>query len=548
MGKVWSMDAVAKNQSTSIYGNITALAESPKNEKLLFAGTDDGLIQVTDNGGSTWTKVEKFAGIPERTRVQNIVCSQYDENVVYAIFNNHRSGDFKPYVMKSSDKGKTWVSISANLPERGSAYCLAEDHVNNKLLFVGTEFGVFVTMNGGASYSQLKGGLPTICVPDMEIQKRENDLVIATFGRGFYILDDYSPLQKMKTDDFDALATIFPVKEGVIYNPSVPLGHKGKSFQGVGFYNAENPPIGATITYFLKDDYKSLKDIRKEREKEAMKAGKNVYYPSADSIRMEDNEEAPYTVMMIRDSKNNIIRKLKLGASKGLYRITWDGRYSKPGPVSFYSPDPDDPYQSDEIGHLALPGTYTAQLYLVKNGKSEKLSEMQSFSIKPAVTPSIKSDNEMLLAFYNKADQLKNDIGATANYLNALNEKIKNIKQALMQSNINDDALMIEVNKIETNLKTTNIDFFGDGSLARREFETLPGITGLIDNIIGNLYTYSGGATGTYEKTFDLALAKFRNAYNAVRTAKSDLEILEKKLDEAGIVNTPGRLPEYNKK
>lgn len=548
MGKVWSMDAVAKNQSTSIYGNITAFAESPKNEKLLFAGTDDGLIQITDNGGSSWTKIEKFAGIPERTRVQNIVCSQHDENVVYAIFNNHRSGDFKPYVLKSSDKGKTWASINGNLPERGSSYCLVEDHINKNLLFVGTEFGVFVSLNGGASYTQMKNGLPTICVPDMEIQKRENDLVIATFGRGFYILDDYSPLQNMKSGDFDAAANIFPVKDGIIYNPSVPLGHKGKSFQGIGFYNAENPAIGANITYYLKDDYKSLKEIRKEKEKEAIKAGKNVYYPSADSIRMEDTEEAPYTVMMISDSKNKVIRKLKLDANKGLHRVTWDGRYSKPGPVTFYSPDPDDPYQSDELGHLALPGTYKAQLFLVKNGKTEKLSEAVSFNIKPAVTPSIKSDAEAMMAYYEKIELLKNDVGATANYLGALNEKIKNIKQALIQSNTNTDALLADLLKIETSLKPVNIEFYGDGSMAKREFETLPGIGGIIDNIIGGLYTYSGGPTGTYEKAYETAQARFRIAYNGVRTAKNEMEILEKKLDEAGIVNTPGRFPEYNKK
>ncbi|MFI5204090.1 MAG: WD40/YVTN/BNR-like repeat-containing protein, partial [Flavobacteriales bacterium] len=168
MGKVWSMDAVAKNKSTTIYGNVTAISESRINHDLIYAGTDDGLIQVTTNGGANWIKTDKFSGVPDRVLVQGVYASKHNENVVYATFNNHRNGDFKPYLMKSADKGKTWASISSNLPQRGSTYCMAEDHKNPNLLFVGTEFGVYFTLNGGTSWMKLGGGLPTICVHDME--------------------------------------------------------------------------------------------------------------------------------------------------------------------------------------------------------------------------------------------------------------------------------------------------------------------------------------------------------------------------------------------
>ena len=168
-----------------------ALAESPKKEGLIYVGTDDGLIQVTrDGGGQSWTKYEKFAGVPEMTYVSRLAASSHDANTVYAAFDNHKNEDFKPYLLKSMDAGKTWTSIAGDLPENGPVLAFAEDPVNANLLFAGTEYGAFFTIDGGAHWVQLKGGLPTIAVRDMVIQAREGDLVIATFGRGFYVLDD----------------------------------------------------------------------------------------------------------------------------------------------------------------------------------------------------------------------------------------------------------------------------------------------------------------------------------------------------------------------
>src|SRR5579863_3526840 len=135
MGKVWGPDAVAKNVSTSFYGNIVALTESPKKEGLIFVGTDDGLIQVTSDGGQSWTKYEKFAGVPDMTYVSRLAASSHDANVVYAAFDNHKNEDFKPYLLKSTDAGKTWSSIAGNLPENGPVLGFVEDTVNANLLF-----------------------------------------------------------------------------------------------------------------------------------------------------------------------------------------------------------------------------------------------------------------------------------------------------------------------------------------------------------------------------------------------------------------------------
>ena len=195
MGKIWPIDAIQKNVSTALYDNISAIAESFKQEGLIYVGTDDGLVQVTEDGGKTWRKIEKPAGVPEDAYVQRILASQHDAGTVYVAYENHQNGDFKPYLIKSADKGKTWVNISGNLPERGGVYAIAEDHVDKNLLFAGTEFGLYFTNIGGEKWTKLNIGLPTIMVRDLAIQKQMDDLVIGTFGRSIYILDDYSPIR-----------------------------------------------------------------------------------------------------------------------------------------------------------------------------------------------------------------------------------------------------------------------------------------------------------------------------------------------------------------
>src|SRR5690606_30302778 len=177
MGKVWSMDAVAKNQSTSIYGNITALDESPYNKNLLYAATDDGLFYTSEDGGGTWTKNTQFPGIPKMCMIQNIYASKHDGFTVYAVFNHHRSGDFKPYLMVSKDKGKTWSHIEGNLPERGSVQCFTEDSKLKDLLYCGTEFGMFVSADAGKNWSRF-AQLPCIPVREIVVQDDRNDLVI----------------------------------------------------------------------------------------------------------------------------------------------------------------------------------------------------------------------------------------------------------------------------------------------------------------------------------------------------------------------------------
>ena len=202
----------------------------------MYAGTDDGVISVTDNGGKSWTQVKSFAGVPQYTYVSDILADRFNENVVYATFDNLKRDDFKPYVYKSSDKGKTWQSISGNLPENGTVHTIMQDFVRPELLFAGTEFGIYFTNDNGKNWVELKSGLPTIPVRDIAIQERENDLVIATFGRGFYVMDDYSPLRYVTPELESTEAKIFPVKDALMF-----IQTEGKDNQGDTYFYSKNP-------------------------------------------------------------------------------------------------------------------------------------------------------------------------------------------------------------------------------------------------------------------------------------------------------------------
>lgn len=554
MGKVWSMDAVAKNQSTSIFGNITALCESPKKDGLMYAGTDDGLIQITENGGKNWTKVDKFAGVPELklngytlgTLVQYITASQHNENVVYAAFNNLRQGDFKPYLLKSSDKGKTWTSIASDLPSKGSVYCITEDHKNPDLLFCGTEFGFFFTRNGGKNWIKFTGGMPaSISIRDIAIQKDANDLVVATFGRGFYVIDNYSLLQNIKEEDLKK-NTIFAINDGLVYIETQPYGHKGKSFQGEAFYCAKNPPVGTVINFYLNEEYKSLKDKRKAAEKEKVKNNQPVYYPVADSIRMEDNEQAPLIYMIISDEQGNEVRKLKISYKKGTQQIVWDGRYELTAPVNFNVPDTENPYYEPDKGAAAVPGKYFAQIIKVVKDKPENMTEKVAFSLKTLNSYALSPKDQQKQSALNKEmAEFRRVVLGSADYLGHLKERVKYLKAGLNQANSGALVLFKDIVDFEKDVKELELKLYGDGSLASREFETSPGFLGDLEGMIYNTWSQSYGSTGDMEAKYKELNGIFGTHYTKIKDLKGRVEQMESKAESYKMPSTFGRLPEW---
>jgi photosystem II stability/assembly factor-like uncharacterized protein len=541
MGRVWEPEAVMKNMSTSIYGNIVAMDESPLVEGLLYVGTDDGLIQISENGGNSWTKYESFSGVPARTYVNALIASQHDENTVYAVFNNHKNGDFKPYVLKSTNRGKSWTSIASNLPERGSVYTLAEDHVNNDLLFVGTEFGCFFTNDGGVNWTQLKSGIPTVAVRDIAIQRRENDLVLASFGRSFYILDDYSPLRYAEEEILAKEAHIFPVEDALLFVQDNRIGGRGKGSMGETFFTTPNPEFGATFTYLMGDTLLTRKEKRQKEHKEARKEERDIKYPSLEEFRVEDREEDPYLLFVIRNSGDEIIRKIKTGTTPGIKRIIWNLRHTTTSPIKLKEQELGR-YSSPDEGMLALPGEYTVQMYKNVDGEFTALTEPQSFIVKPLNNQTLLAkDKSEVLAFQKDVAELDRSLSGTKKLYSESKEKLEYIETAVVKYPAAPLSMMDDIKRLKDELYEVRLAIWGDNTRSSREMETLPGLSSRLGYVGYSSWWNTAEPTGTAREQFQIASEDYQQVLQKTRSIANDLAEMEKKLVELKVPYTPGR-------
>jgi hypothetical protein len=220
-----------------------SIDESPLLEGLIYVGTDDGLLQVTEDGGKNWRKVEEFPTVPKWTYVSDVFASPRDSNVVFVAFNDWQRGNYKPYLLRSDDRGRTFKAIQSNLPDRNDVWSVIQDRVSSNLLFAGTEFGLYTSVDAGAHWTQLKGNLPPVQVRDMAVQNQWDDLVLGTFGRGFWILDDFSALREMSEQALAEEARLYPLRDVRTY------GLKGEAQASEPTWVAPNPPQGAVFTY-----------------------------------------------------------------------------------------------------------------------------------------------------------------------------------------------------------------------------------------------------------------------------------------------------------
>ncbi len=377
MGSVQSFDNPWDVYAMSNYNSITSLSESPIEEGLIYAGTDDGIIQVTSDGGSTWTKIEvsSLSGVPRDAFVNDIKADLHDVNTAYVALDNHKNGDYKPYLFKTTNRGKSWSKITSGLPDKTLVWRTVQDHVDPNILFAATEFGIYYSLTGGNHWDKISGKIPTISFRDLAIQKRENDLVGASFGRGFFVLDDYSFLREISGDKN------FMNKEAHLFNPKDALWYRPRYVvTGIGAdkWHSDNPPFGATFTYYVKDGYESLSSQRKKAEKEAIKNKQSVPFPGWDKLDKETEEVKPELVFEIRDQQGNFINRVTAPVKKGINQITWDLNYSSKTPI-----DVDDADERQWGMTHVTPGTYQVTMMKVMNGKTETLSEPVSFKVVP---------------------------------------------------------------------------------------------------------------------------------------------------------------------
>ena len=525
MDRYWGPEAIALHKSTSIYGNIVTLKEHPNNAGELWAGTDDGLVWKTSDDGKNWSSIKNYSGLPKTQvgslslpliYVQDIVPSRHDDKVVYTVFNNHKNGDFTPYIYKSEDGGKSWTSLTNGLPEKGSVYSLAEDHINPNLLFAGTEFGLWFSLDGGANWKELGSGLPTTAVRDIAIQERENDLVLATFGRGFYVLDNYSPLREM---DFilEQEAAFFSTKPGLLFNRA-NIG--GMDYKGAQDYRAKNPPMGVTFELYITEKAKRTKEQRPEVKEEY------PHYPTLDQLRNEDWEESPYLLFTVKDSTGTEIARFTRADASGVQRFTWNGRYSSVANISTNG----EPKTTPSTTTFVLPGTYSIDVHRSTNGVLTSLIENHSFEVNH-----LYNYEDIDMAFNRSVDELYAASNAVYAKFDNLKKQLMDIRAGLRNTPGTSLEDLTIARGIDLELKKLSILLRGDKTRSKREMETEASLNDVVGLLAWGAWNHRGAPTGSMVNAKEDALLMIQDATSALNRIEASIKALKEKATAQGV-------------
>jgi len=512
-------------RAMSNYSTITSLSESPIQEGLIYAGTDDGIIQITENGGESWKKInyKKFSGLPETAFVNDIKTDLFDKNTVYVVFDNHKYGDYNPYIYKSKNKGFTWKKLTNNLPDNTILWRLVQDHKNKNLLFLGTEFGVYFTNNGGDEWIKLKGGLPNISVRDIAIQKNENDLVLGTFGRGIYVLDDYSSLRTFNSKAMNS--ELFTPRNGYWYKQKRILGGGRKAAQGDNYFVADNPPFGIEFTYYLNDKILSKNKIREKNEKKSEKENQIIEVPNWEILENEKKEINPAIWIFIY-SDNNIIKKVKAKNKKGLSRVSWNLSSESQSTISKKN------FNKEESGSMVNPGEYSAQLFKQIEGEYISISDKKTFKVDQISEGALEGVSiEQISQFRQKLNNLRNDGNNLSNDIKDLKVKINMMLKAYKRGELLDKNLHTTL--LENRIKIMTLLENLGGSQARKEI----GEENEFPSMWSYLWSASSGANSSYgpTKTHEKSLATankiftdieddYKEIYKAIKPLNSQLE------------------------
>ena len=545
MGKTWSADALWHHGAMSMFSTITMISESPLVEGLIYVGTDDGLIQVTEDGGKTWRRIEKLPGAPENFFVNDVKASKVEKDVVFAAVDSHKTGDYTPYVLRSDDRGRTWTSIVGDLPQRGWVWSLAQDHVKKDLLFAGTEYGIYATLDGGKRWLKLGGGLPTISFRDIKIQERESDLVGGSFGRSLYVLDNYSALRQVDDQSLQKSALLFPVKKALTYIQQTPIGPSPKGMFGESFFVTPNPPFGAVFTYYLKEAVKSGAQARHDDEKARAKDGKPVGFAGWDKLRAESTEEPPAIILTISDQAGQVVRRVTGPVAEGIHRVAWDLRYAPVDPTQIEAPIRDD-FEGVPQGPLVVPGTFTVSLASRVGGMITPLGSPQTFVVESLGLASLpEKDRGALLAHQQKAGELQRAMMGASGAADEALRSIQFMKKALVDTPRADPKLGDQVRAVEKRLRDALVRLQGD-RVVRERSEI--GELSLMDRVSGPPSATSP-ITATVKRDYEIAAAGFETLLPSLRTIiEVDLKKLGEQLEAAGAPWTPGRgVPAWKK-
>jgi photosystem II stability/assembly factor-like uncharacterized protein len=519
MGKIWPRDAIARHQGTAEYGNISTIDESPLRQGLLYVGTDDGVISVSRDGGANWTRYTKFPGVPDQTYVSRVVASRFREGLVYATLDNHRNNDFKPYVIKSEDYGAHWTPITGNLPASGSVQVIREGYNESNLLFVGTEFGAFFSAMGGNAWTQLKYNLPTVAVHDIVIQPREHDLVIGTHGRGIYIIDDITPLEKL--GEANRVGTyLFPVKAATEYNPnsSIPGGERGAGATGDREFAAPNPAFGAMVTYFIRDSLPKGGDV----------------------------------TLAIYDANGNRVRDLTASKKRGMHRATWDLRGAPPYTVRRPANEAGQPQfrRRDPDGPFVLPGRYTARLTVKSGSNPGVVSETPIEVRSDPLVPMNAADSRALYDMRVSTGHLQATVQAAVRTAEQLKDQMADVKTAL-KSNPAPDSLTKQSDAIDKEigdiLKKLRGDPESEASADDRKTDE-PSIQERVNSVAEQIGDVTSPPTELQRSTLTLATSDLQREVSRLNVLlQRRIPALNAGLDAAKVPWTMGRPVEFLK-
>ena len=528
MDNTWSWDSPWDMEAMSKYNSITSLAESPLAEGLIYAGTDDGLLQVTGDGGISWKEIEvsSLPGVPETAFVNDIKADLFDANTVFVVLDNHKYGDFNPYLFKSTDQGQTWRSIRGKIPDTTITWRIVQDHINPDLLFLASEFGIWFTINGGEKWVKLTGGLPTISFRDLAIQRNENDLVGASFGRSFYVLDDYSPLRDLTEEQLQQEASLFPVRDAWWYIPVI-----GTSSVGASWFTAPNPPYGAVFTYYLAEGFETKKETRRKREKEQIKKEEPVAFPGWDKVEEERREEKPLVLLTVRDNDGDIVRRIEGPANKGFHRVAWDLRYPSAYAIDFHSANSD----RGSSGLLMPPGNYTVSLAKQIDGVVTELSEPVPFTVRQLHQGALPgAAAQEILAYLDEVREMQLHVSAASTLLGNTVKQVKGMQTALARSSVSPGTMETEMHNLRQELMDLEEQLHGNRSREEAGERSPPTIFNRL-RVAASGTGSSYGPTSTQIRNLEIAREEFTKFSSELKKI-TDLQIpeLEQQLISAG--------------
>jgi len=546
MGRRQSWDSPWDFDAMSNYNTITSISESPQVEGLIYVGTDDSLLQITEDGGGSWRSMEvgDLPGVSASAFVNDIKADLHDPDTVYVALDNHKFGDTTPFLLKSADRGVSWTSIRGDLPDRTLVWRVVQDHEKPNLLFAATEFGIYFSVNAGGAWVKLTGGVPTISFRDLAIQKRENDLVGASFGRGFFVLDDYSALRGISEDQLAEEATLFPIRKALWYIPRSHLAFsEGGSSQGGSHYVAPNPDFGALFTYHLKDGLKTKEQIRQAGEKAKIDAGQDIPFPGWEAASDERAEPDPGIWIIVKDSNGITVRRVSGPTTKGMNRVAWDLRHPAPEAVGLKSTSSSS--DSEPAGFLAAPGTYSATLAKEVGGEITILSPPVQFEVAPLREGALQgSSYSESAAFWRLYEDAVRSASAVNRSLGIEQARVEAMKKALSRAPAAPGVLDQRLNHLRTTLTDLEDELFGNRAKRQVGELTRPTVGSRLGAVELGLVSSTYGPTPTHKMTLEIAVAQLQQIKSDLEAARAEAAALGDDLLEAGAPWVEGnRLP-----